>query len=132
MTPKEFAAMLNGRQYSSEITRQEAKIAKDAGFLVVYGASDDLLELRGICDDELGAYDGTKIKFRLDKMEPVKEDACQDCLARTTVFDIKAEWCPKDLNASWRITPSVYFEPFDIMEDEVLFCRGAVINVGLP
>lgn len=55
MNAKEFAAMLNGREYRREITKAEEKEAKAAGLIVAFGASDDNLELRGAVDDEIGA-----------------------------------------------------------------------------
>ena len=47
MTIREFAAKLDGRQYGDEMRNEEEKLAKELDFLVVFGASDDLAELRG-------------------------------------------------------------------------------------
>ena len=44
---KEFANRLNGREYGQELTPAEAQRAKEAGIVVVFGASDDLMEFRG-------------------------------------------------------------------------------------
>lgn len=53
MELKEFAAMLNGREYSYlQFTKEELQIAKDNGFVIVNGASDDLVELEGAITDE--------------------------------------------------------------------------------
>ena len=41
MTIKEFAGMLNGREYGHEITKKEEALAKKLGYVVVFGASDD-------------------------------------------------------------------------------------------
>ena len=65
MTKEQFAEMLNGSEYRNEISRDQAKIAKDHNLLVCFGASDDLLEMRGIINDELGAWDGWKIMSRV-------------------------------------------------------------------
>lgn len=130
MNAKEFAAMLNGREYGSEITPSEIKLAKDSGLIVAFGYSDDNLELHGMVDDEVSAYDGTEVMVRLDKMEVVGDDACPDCMERCKSITINAEWSPKDPSASWLITSSEPFETFDIMEDGELFCRGCVIHVG--
>ena len=61
MTAKELAEVLSGREYGMEIGREEEKEAKAAGLVVVYGYSDDNVELRGAIDSEEGAYDGTTI-----------------------------------------------------------------------
>lgn len=129
MNAKEFAAMLNGREYGSEITPTETKLAKDSGFIVAFGYSDDNLELVGMIDDEVSAYDGTEAKIRMDKMKVIGDDDCPDCLSRVKWFKVFANWAPKDPKASWLITASIPFEPFDIMEDGELFCRGCVIPV---
>ena len=61
MTAKELAEMLSGRKYGMEITSEEARAAKDAGLVVVYGYSDDNVEFAGAIDGEVGAYDGATI-----------------------------------------------------------------------
>lgn len=129
MNAKEFAAMLNGREYRREITKAEEKEAKAAGLIVAFGASDDNLELRGAVDDEIGAYDGGAATIFTDTLEVSREDGCKECRKRAPNFTIEAEWSPKVPAASWLITASVPFEPFDIMEDGSLFCRGAVITL---
>jgi hypothetical protein len=60
MTPKEMAARLHGRQYRSETTLDDQLLAHQHGLVIVYGASDDLVELEGGIADELGANNGTK------------------------------------------------------------------------
>ncbi|HET8685200.1 MAG TPA: hypothetical protein VFM18_00895 [Methanosarcina sp.] len=59
MNSKELAALLNGRQYRAEITKDEECQATQNNLVVVFGASDDLMEFRGAIDDELGAWEGT-------------------------------------------------------------------------
>ena len=40
MTPKELAQILNGREYTNEITKEEEALAKAAGLLVVFALAD--------------------------------------------------------------------------------------------
>jgi len=49
MTKKEFAEKLNGRQYAAypQFLPSEIQTAKENGFVIVYGASDDLMEFAG-------------------------------------------------------------------------------------
>ena len=61
MTAKELAAMLSGREVGNEITVAEAIRAGDDGLVVVYGYSDDDMELKGAIDEEVGAYEGVTI-----------------------------------------------------------------------
>lgn len=121
-----FASRLNGRNYGCEMTDAESVEAKAARLLVVFGASDDLTEFRGIIHDEVGAYDG-------------EDHFILQLKGQWAVFDgdpeeakgvlIGALWCPDDLReTSWLIKPSVPHATFDILEDGELYCRGAVID----
>jgi len=47
ITLKEFAAMLHGRDRRPNMTTEELLLAKNRGFVVVYGDSDDLVEFEG-------------------------------------------------------------------------------------
>jgi hypothetical protein len=129
MTRHELAAKLNGRLYGSEMTRVEEAQARAEGLLVVFGASDDLTEYRGLIHDEGSAFDGNTHfitgspgKWKLWETDEDRTDA-----RKPKGVAIEVIWCPDDLKTSWLIKPSVPFAPFDIMEDGDLYCRGAVI-----
>lgn len=135
MNAKELAAILNGREYGNEITKEEESLAKLNNLIVAFGYSDDNLELRGALYDEVGAYDGTTITIDADDLTvfPCKddEDFCEKCFNRARKVVIDAEWCQKDIETSWRITSDAPFEPFNIFDDGELFCCGAVIDVSV-
>ncbi len=136
-TKEQFAAMLNGREYGEELVEGDARVAEAAGLIVIYGASDDLIELDGVVSDEVGAYDGTTFKLTAtgpledwddgDKKDKAEAIAWfeRDKLPSAT---IDAKW---DHNGySWFISADIPFAPFDIMEDGEKFCRGIVIAVS--
>lgn len=129
-----LAAALNGREYRNEITRDEAAQAKAAGLLVVYGASDDLTEFDGAICDEAGAY-GSETHRITHSLEIYRERDDEEELVRegwsppAILLTVRAEWCPDDLDCSWRITSSAPFASFDIMEDGELYCRGCVVDL---
>ena len=59
MTPNEFVKLyMQNCQYRNEVSSMVAAIAKKNGLVVVFGASDDLCEIRGAEDDEIGCFDG--------------------------------------------------------------------------
>ena len=130
----EFAARMNGREYLDEITRAEDQEASKAGLLIVFGASDDLTEFRGLLRDEAGAYRGVEHKIISDDRGwsiASGDDECPRCKARMQKMRgviIKAEWCPEGFSGSWRMSSPVPHATFDIMEDGELFCRGIVID----
>ena len=114
MTLKEFAKMLDGREYRHEITKEEEALAKELGFVVVFGYSDDNAELRGAIDDEIDCYDGGVLEH--------------DDLPST----IYADWCPEDMDCSWAYGTSIQHENFNIYEDGELYCVGIVCDINKP
>jgi len=65
MNVKQLAELLNGTEYPLRISNELSKQAADHGLVIVYGASDDLVEFAGAINDELCAYDGGQ--YLLDK-----------------------------------------------------------------
>jgi hypothetical protein len=125
MTKDELAAMLNGREYGSEMTRDEERTARQNRLLVAYGDSDDNLEVRGVMNDEFGAYEGcecylVRVSDRWERLS-----------SGTSPVLVEAIWAPKDdTKLSWLITSPIPHSTFDIMEDSEPFCRGIVIDQG--
>ena len=52
ITLKEFAAMLHGRDRTPNLSENEILLAKQKGFVVVYGESDDRVEFEGAIREE--------------------------------------------------------------------------------
>jgi len=135
MTKEALAALLNGREYSNEITREEAKQAKADGLIVLFGYSDDNIEIRGAFHDEVGMNDGGEIFLHRGGILPDYESIdCPECQNRVEKDEkkcavIECKWSEGDY--SWFIQPRVTpFAPFDIMKDGEKFCRGVVIAVA--
>jgi hypothetical protein len=124
MNAETLAKKLNGREYGSEITREEATEAKVCGLVVVYGASDDLMEFEGAIYDEADCYEGGKA-YVSSEGKLVKKKSGQA---------IKATWCPRDgegnVYASWLIDTDIPHHKFDIMEDGELYCRGLIFSLS--
>jgi hypothetical protein len=142
MNTEQFVALLQGRQYRDEITEELEETAKENGLLVLFGASDDLLELRGAVSDEVGAYKGGivyLVKKKGNKLGVVSEHVLDEIQALMSENDLEyslpkikaaaSEWCPPSLACSWLITTDFPHSTFDIMEDNDLYCRGVVIDI---
>jgi len=131
----EFAKMLNGREYFNEITGEEEKLAKGLGFVVVFGQSDDLCELRGAIDDEIGCYDEKTIYLSEDGLFDQCEhgNECNDCklfrAALSQFKNIKAVWCCQDY-FSWTYETDIPHATFDIFDGEEPYCRGIVFDLN--
>jgi len=131
MNASEWASLLNGREYGSEMTREEKRKAKSDGVLIFYGYSDDNVEIRGVADEEVSAYDGTTIKLLSNGS--VMEDHDCDCeycgYKKVASVAVHADWCQID-GYSWTFRTDVPHSTFDIMEDGEKFCRGIVLDVA--
>ena len=70
--------MLDGREYGEVLSEEEEAQAKAANLVVVFGYSDDNAEFRGAINDEIGAYDKTKLYINHDGLIPSHdEDDCE-------------------------------------------------------
>lgn len=141
MTKEEFVLQLDGRDRRVGISKEEAKFAKENGLIIIYGESDDLVEFEGAIYDEIGAWDGTDfIIARKGDEIPVDEDEGTFRYAKELeALPIEkggkfknlftAEWCPEDLDCSWRITTDIPHCVFQLLEDGEIFSVGIVVDV---
>lgn len=145
MTKEQLAELLNGNEYRNEISKEQERIAKDNNLLVMFGGSDDLLEMRGAIRDEIGAWGGGEYALVLDgelytdeeeentyhkaignEVLPISDECDNDDNPRF----IRVEWCPDDQpNLSWRISSNLPYSPFTIKEDGEPYCEGIVIDL---
>lgn len=139
-TKESLAALLNGRTYGNEITKEEAAAAKEAGLVVVFGYSDDNVELRGAIDDEIGAFDGTTFKLDgagvlptfkgLVEREAEELEFADYFERRDGTWEVKAAWNGAHGQFAWTFTTDVPHLTFDITDDGEPFCRGMVIDLA--
>ena len=118
MTLKEFSERLNGTEYNGYpiFSKEDIKIAKENGFVIVTGASDDLMELEG-------AIEGGKVY--ISKMG-VEE--------KNTKNMIEALWCQtKDENGvviPWACETKIPHETFLVMDAGEVYCMGIVFDAN--
>ena len=136
MTKEEFASGLNNREYGSELTQYERQRAKESGLVVVYGASDDLIEFDGAIRDEGGCYDGGDVYFDRTGVAQNGEKLANK---------ITAVWCGKvddepagDLSdfqtengetITWTYKTDIPHATFMVYEDGESYCRGIVFSI---
>ncbi len=135
MTAKELAEILSGREVGNETTPREECIAKDSGLVVVYGYSDDNVEFRMAIDDEVGAYEGTRIYVNKDGI--LQEPDCssvEECCCpyfetiRRAARSIDAVWHDEG-GPCWTFATTIPHETFTIFEDGEPFCEGMVFSM---
>lgn len=141
ITKEELAARLTGREYGHEITKEECALARDAGLLVLFGYSDDNLELRGAVHDEVGAYgcdDGRNylvttagVLEEWDKYDDKKKEEAREWFRRESLprAVVNVRWGGFS-GWSWEITPDVPHATFEIRDGDEKFCRGAVVSLA--
>jgi hypothetical protein len=133
--------MLDGVEYTEEDRDSVFEYAKEHDLVIVFGASDDLIELRGAIEDETGAYDGGTI--HLDKKGIIPEfnnidssdkEALRDYFSREGKGKkIEAIWCPEEngeVIASWAYKTEIPHKVFKVMEDDEVYCFGIVFDLA--
>lgn len=109
MTPNEFVKLyMQNCQYGNELSLMAAGIAEENGLVVVFGASDDLCEVRGAVDDEIDCFDGGKTIIAGAK--------------------VKINWCKNGY--SWTYDTDIPHECFDVYENGEKYCRGIVFSIS--
>ena len=136
MTVKELAITLTGREVGMEIMPGEERDAKDAGLVVVYGYSDDNVELRGAINDEVDGLDGSIIY--LNTAGVLHKPDCEDCnrgdcpyfaQALEKAKTIKAVWHDEG-GPCWTFETDLPHENFTILEDGEPWCIGIVFSMA--
>ncbi len=130
--------MLDGRGYRTEISPEasEALANNPARIVVAFGASDDLVELRGAIHDELDAWEGCKFGVTSSGM-PQNQCEDEDCpyFAEEMAHAkrIRAIWNDdaQERDAVWTFETGIPHKTFTIMEDGEPFCRGIVFSLDL-
>ena len=99
--------------------------------VVVYGASDDLMEFCGAIRDEVGCYDGFEVS--LDGNGIVR-NRCEDdeCpyfaeKVKSAPAKIKAIWGGEGV--SWAYETNIPHSKFRVVEDDVIYCIGIVFRL---
>jgi hypothetical protein len=132
-TPETLAALLNGREYGSEITREEADSAEGSGLVVVFGYSDDNTELRGAIHEEVCCYGGGE--FFVSRNGSVfngeHDCECEFCgfkKAKEKAHEIKAVWGEGEY--SWSYKTDTAHATFEIVDEDEKYCLGIVFRLG--
>ncbi|WP_430229611.1 hypothetical protein [Paraburkholderia tropica] len=132
MNAKELAAKLNGTEYPLTIDAETQKAAKAAGLVIVYGASDDLMEFNGAIYDEIGAYEGTTAYLTASGLleNNCESDECPHFeKLKEKAATIEALWDPGE-GYSWKYKTDIPHECFEIVDDGEPYCRGIVFALA--
>ena len=138
ITKEQLAETLNGNEIGNEITKEQEQQAKEAGLVVVFGYSDDNMEMRGAFYEEFGCYNGGEIKFTKDGKEIDEDDmeVLEKYNAVPKLNTIEAVWDEGydtgegDERCSFQYKTEIPHSTFRIMEGGDLYCVGIVFNIA--
>ncbi len=128
MDIKKFAKSISGKDYGyPQFTKEEIETAKENGFVIVYGASDYLMEFEGAIRDEVGCYEGGTAW--------ISGDIITDDAISLSDKPIKAIWCGGERDKdgqviTWTYETEIPHETFMIYEDGEPYCRGIVFSIN--
>jgi hypothetical protein len=136
MNATKLAGILDGMEYPLNLSRDLLDQAKAAGLVIVYGASDDLMELEGAIRDEFGCYEGgvalVDAQGLLPNWENVREDDESEIeayiLRKKSSRTIEAIWGEEGF--SWTYKTDIPHVTFEVMEDDETYCRGIIFSLS--
>ena len=137
MTKEEVAKQLDGSEYPLNISKELRYECHKNGIVIVYGASDDLMEFDGAIREEMYCYDGGEFLFdRLgqikdwyDIRDDISEDEAKEYFERKgRAAQIEAIWGQGEY--SWQYKVGFPCVGFDISEDGEKYCQGIVFDLA--
>ena len=155
-TIEDLAKLLDGNEYRDELYNEYGidiyDLCEQKKWVIVFGASDDLIEFEGFISDEDGAWDGTLMKFVTpgefylededDETYKKAKDYMFHRISKDELKEIKNKdykdtciiemlWDPKEIDASWQVNiKGAPFAKFNVMEDENIYCKAAIIDLS--
>lgn len=134
-TKESIAELLDGSEYPFSVPKEIAEQARASGLVIIYGASDDLMEFDGAFRDEISAYDGTTAYLdRHGVLDRAQIDDDDDeaitayTLRKRIARPVKAKWCFHQY--SWGYETEIPHAMFEIFEEGDPYCRGIVIDTA--
>lgn len=117
MTRAEWIKIFNNIEYPADEIWNMRKQLDEDDVIVVYGASDDLIEFVGAINDEGGCFEDETFYIN------------QGGLTTDSKNYIKVHH-PKEGTAQFEYETNIPCEWFNILEDGCLYCRGFIFNRG--
>ena len=138
MTKEELAALLNGMEYPLRIGKALVRQAEAEGLVIVYGASDDLMEFEGAIHDEIGAWNGVTVDVDANGLLPDFDELVADRDKDDLRDYFRREPHTKAIEAiwgdggdySWTYETEIPHVTFDVLEDGERYCRGIVFSMA--
>lgn len=137
MSKEQFARELDGCEMHFKLSPFTKRCAIKEGIVIVYGASDDLVEFEGAINDEICHYENDNAILVDRKGVPPPRDQIEDDVALEDFF-IRRKTAKKifayydcDFDYYWKFRTAIPHATFDVKEtgEDKLFCRGIVFSM---
>lgn len=140
VTKEELAKQLHGADMLNIVPEELVKVAKENNLVILYGYSDDLLELEGAIHDEVDAWNGVTIhlsKKGLSFPSCDDEDCCCNLQSDPEGKPVSAYTQKVGEEYYWMIDTKIPHASFDILDKRETdmvpiiqkFCKGIVIDL---
>lgn len=139
MNAQKLAKQLDMSKYPLRISSEMAEKAKAAGLVIVYGASDDLIEFEGAFRDEGSVYDGGTVRVDVEGLLPENADDFDTDEERARYYyrkgrskTIEALWCDEANGGGfdWAYRTDIPHSTFEVMDGDDPYCRGIVFALA--
>lgn len=127
MNKEQVAELLNNRTYGDE--DKYPQNTDTSKVLIIFGAYDDLMELRGFIKDEVDCYDGGDAFITNSGLLTHCDEECDHYAeAKEKAHKITAIW--DEEGYSWVYETELPHVTFDIWDEGDKYCRGIVIDIA--
>lgn len=115
-----IAQQIHNTKYPLRISDTIKILAKEHNILIIYTSSDDCFEFRGAIEEEFDCFDGGLVYLdRQTKEIHSKPNNSQRIPIRATWFS----------EGRFEIQIPVPFISFNILEDNNIYCTGAILDL---
>lgn len=122
----EVAAQLHENQYRLEGSKELFNKMKELGLVAVFGASDDILVMKGAINNEFYST------VHLNENGVIHNRCEDDCPYHNdeviNAVRVEPRWC-EEPEYSWTYQTTIPHATFDILEDDEKYCRGIVFDL---
>lgn len=136
---QELADKLDMSGYPFRPDQEITDFAKANGLVIVYGASDDLMEFRGAIRDEVSVINGGTALVDAEGVLPensddldTDEEIARYHYRKGLAKSIEALWCD-EVNGGgfdWSYRTDIPHATFEVMDDDEPYCRGIVFALA--
>lgn len=135
----ELASQLDMSGYGFTLSALQQQYAKENGLVVVYGASDDMIEFEGAFRDESYVIDGGTVRVDAEGLLPANADDLDTDEERARYYyrggkakTIEALWCDEANGGgfTWAYRTDIPHATFEVMDGDEPYCRGIVFALA--